>query len=521
MRTDLKGAPSSSADRKGSDTESSPTDTDISLDVVTEEVVESAVYSFCCSKDQRILSERNVAVSMDIENNPDIPWECKVTVGAWKRIAVNLLNNALKYTTEGYIHVSLKIIPPKNKLGRPVAQLSVSDTGCGMSKDFLRNKLFRAFSQEDDLAEGTGLGMSMVAKIVKGWKGKVDVRSSKGQGSIVSVTMPMKLTRRATIVDLDGIRPETNTEGLSGLSMHVLGASNVQEQSLASTGRHQQLLNLGRMCSGMGMSTTGPSWNFPADNDFAVIAEHNLPHLVHLLTSPESKGTAEEDVDALRRKPIIVLCKDYVSARHLRGSRIEQLTRGRIEYVAQPCGPNRLATVLGRTFDFTNNGEGWSTRPSSPLTPAALHDAITPRGDQWREWSTWSGAPSPMESDSSRHLTFRDRRTHSDARPSSAASSHSLSLPAQALQTPANTALGLGVEGPDVKAADTDRSTLPEVTGALTAALPTQAPPSKAASRVADTAVDPTKPCLLLVDDNASYCLIIKGTNTNGSLSSP
>ena len=70
-------------------------DADVSLDVVTEEVVESTVYSFCCSKDQQTLSERNVTVSMDIENHPNISWDCKVTVGAWKRVLVNIVNNSL------------------------------------------------------------------------------------------------------------------------------------------------------------------------------------------------------------------------------------------------------------------------------------------------------------------------------------------------------------------------------------------------------------------------------------------
>jgi signal transduction histidine kinase len=186
-QTNLKDQRPNSADKKNSDGEASALDADISLDVITEEVVESAVYSFCCSKDQRTLNDRNVTVSMDIEAHPSISWDCKVPIGAWKRVCVNLINNALKYTSEGSINVSLKILPPSNKMSRPVAQLSVVDTGRGMSKDFLRTKLFRAFVQEDQMAEGTGLGMSMVARIVKGWKGKIDVRSSKGQGSVVSV----------------------------------------------------------------------------------------------------------------------------------------------------------------------------------------------------------------------------------------------------------------------------------------------------------------------------------------------
>ncbi|KAH0141167.1 hypothetical protein KCU67_g14609, partial [Aureobasidium melanogenum] len=238
MRSKPKHLPQSSAEHKNSDVESSSLDADVSLDVLTEEVVESTVYSFCCSKDQRTLSDRNVTVSMDIENHPNISWDCKVTVGAWKRVLVNIVNNSLKYTTEGSINVSLKILPPKTKLGRPIAQFSVADTGRGMSKDFLRTKLFRAFSQEDDLAEGTGLGLSMVARIVKGWRGKVDVRSSKGQGSVVSVTMPMKLTRRPKS-DIDEAKAVSIDNAWSGLSVHVLGSSEADDGNAVATGRQQ------------------------------------------------------------------------------------------------------------------------------------------------------------------------------------------------------------------------------------------------------------------------------------------
>ena len=53
------------------------------------------------------------------------------------------------------------------------------------------HQLFRAFTQEDDLTEGTGLGMSMVGKIVKGLGGEIKVQSEKDRGTIVSV---MQLT---------------------------------------------------------------------------------------------------------------------------------------------------------------------------------------------------------------------------------------------------------------------------------------------------------------------------------------
>ncbi|KAI5206741.1 hypothetical protein E4T39_02259, partial [Aureobasidium subglaciale] len=495
--------------------EVSSLEADVPLDAVTEEVVESAVYSFCCSKDQRTLSERNVTVSINIERHPGISWDCKVTIGAWKRVVVNLVNNALKYTSEGSINVSLSILPPNgNKLGRPIAELSVVDTGRGMSKDFLRTKLFRAFSQEDDLTEGTGLGMSMVARIVKAWRGKVNVRSTKGQGSMVSVTMPMKLTRRSHTAEFDRTRIVSPTGALTGLSVHILGTPAVFGRDLVATGRHQQLAALVKMCSSMGMQTSGPTWQHIDRKDFAMVSEYDLPHLVDMLAGARIKQSTDEKaaVNSLRGKPIVVLCKDYISARMLRGSRIEQLVRGRVEFIAQPCGPNRLASAVHRILELSSNGELWTTRPHSPLSPNTPSEAPTPRFDTWRESHSWSGASSPNESETTRRLTLRSRRTSNENHPPLV----STAQPQISPETP---------NDPDVTTPKAEATAVLEnAPSALNAAnLASFDPPPIPQSRnqsivsMAGIALDGTKPCLLLVDDNPiNLSLLVTYAKKNG-----
>ncbi|KAI5223639.1 hypothetical protein AUEXF2481DRAFT_3856 [Aureobasidium subglaciale EXF-2481] len=500
----------------GSDGDVSSLEADVPLDTVTEEVVESAVYSFCCSKDQRTLSERNVTVSINIERHPDISWGCKVTTGAWKRVVVNLVNNALKYTSEGSINVYLTILPPSgNKLGRPIAQLSVVDTGRGMSKDFLRTKLFRAFSQEDDLTEGTGLGMSMVARIVKAWKGKVNVRSTKGQGSMVSVTMPMKLTRKSNNAELDETRPASPTNALAGLSVHVLGSPQVFDRDLIAAGRYQQHVALVKMCSTMGLRCAGPSWQHVDGKDFAIVAECDLPHLVAMLSGARIAQSADEKitVDCLRGKPIVVLCRDYISARTLRGSQIEQLVRGRVEFVAQPCGPNRLASVIHRILEPSNNGGTWLSRPHTPLTPNTPSEAPTPRFDTWRESHSWSGASSPNESETTRRSTLRSRRTSNENHPPVV----SIVQPQASPETAA--------DGTDVVTPKAEASAILEVApNALNAAnlatlepLPASKERNQSVVTMASIARDGVKPCLLLVDDNPiNLQLLVTYAKKNG-----
>ena len=103
-------------------------DADVFLDTTTEEVVEAAFYSFCWSKDQQTILDRKVLFVLDIDRSPETNWNCRIAIGAWKRICINLISNALKYTTEGYVHVSLRAVPLRHKK-RFNAVLTISDTG--------------------------------------------------------------------------------------------------------------------------------------------------------------------------------------------------------------------------------------------------------------------------------------------------------------------------------------------------------------------------------------------------------
>lgn len=83
-------------------------DSEVSLDVVTEEIMDSTFYSFCCSKERQKVLDRSIAIILDIQRGSDVDWWCRIALGGWKRILMNLVSNALKYTHEGYIQVSLR-----------------------------------------------------------------------------------------------------------------------------------------------------------------------------------------------------------------------------------------------------------------------------------------------------------------------------------------------------------------------------------------------------------------------------
>ena len=119
--------------------------------------------------------------------------------GALRRILLNLVGNSLKYTKSGSINIELDLQSAAvgSKLGQhkqsedPVLLLTVTDTGQGMSADFLLKKLFVPFSQASNAASGAGLGLSLVDGIVKSLNGTIEVASTLGHGTSVTVKLPM------------------------------------------------------------------------------------------------------------------------------------------------------------------------------------------------------------------------------------------------------------------------------------------------------------------------------------------
>lgn len=103
------------------------------------------------------------------------------------QIFVNLIDNAIKYTKEGYISVYL------HKRDKQLI-VDVGDTGIGISEEYMKN-LFTAFSQEESgytrRFEGNGLGLALVKKYCELNNAQISVVSEKGKGSTFSVSFEL------------------------------------------------------------------------------------------------------------------------------------------------------------------------------------------------------------------------------------------------------------------------------------------------------------------------------------------
>ncbi len=131
-----------------------------------------------------------------------------------RQILVNLVSNAVKFTREGEVFVSVSV-SEQRKDGLTL-QFKIRDTGIGIADDKL-DKLFKAFSQVDSSTTrkygGTGLGLAISEKVVKLMGGDISVESTLGMGTTFSFTIKAKAGANKGDIKL-------NLNGLKG--KHIL-----------------------------------------------------------------------------------------------------------------------------------------------------------------------------------------------------------------------------------------------------------------------------------------------------------
>jgi signal transduction histidine kinase len=128
-----------------------------------------------------------------VEIDPQIPAWLFADEQRLSQVVANLVSNAVKFTPEGgEIHVGAKRIGLSEDGARARIEVSVSDTGIGISEEQQR-LLFQAFSQADGSISrrfgGTGLGLTISKNIVEMMDGRIRVHSKVGEGSVFSFTV--------------------------------------------------------------------------------------------------------------------------------------------------------------------------------------------------------------------------------------------------------------------------------------------------------------------------------------------
>lgn len=121
-----------------------------------------------------------------------------------RQILINVLNNAVKYTSEGSVTLSIQCRRQEN--GRAQISYSVTDTGIGIKKEsipFLFSAFRRVDEEKNRHIEGTGLGLSIVKQLVELMDGEIAVNSVYTKGSTFVITLPQEIIGEAEIGELD------------------------------------------------------------------------------------------------------------------------------------------------------------------------------------------------------------------------------------------------------------------------------------------------------------------------------
>ncbi|KAI6786977.1 hypothetical protein KC358_g18941, partial [Hortaea werneckii] len=185
-------------------------------------------------EDETKPSRKKVSVILDIDNSEHRMWLFHTPVGAWRRIIMNLVGNALKYTEQGYIHVQLRAKRTEASQNTSEVTLMVSDTGIGIGQDFLETQLFVPFAQEDVLSTGTGLGLSIVKQIVSEMGGTVDIQSEKGKGTQCFVKVVLNHSQ-SSIVSEGQVATGEAKAILKGATVGFLGFGDVVAATSSDT----------------------------------------------------------------------------------------------------------------------------------------------------------------------------------------------------------------------------------------------------------------------------------------------
>lgn len=132
----------------------------------------------CLLQFENVWEKKNIDIETDIPDGISIHADAELLILVWN----NLLSNAFKFTEDGGT-VGVRLTADEK-----YATVTVSDTGCGMKPD-VGARIFDKFYQGDTShsAQGNGLGLALVKRVVDIMQGEIGVESVYGQGSVFTV----------------------------------------------------------------------------------------------------------------------------------------------------------------------------------------------------------------------------------------------------------------------------------------------------------------------------------------------
>ena len=249
----------------------------------------------------------------------------------------NLVSNAVKFTREGGIDVSLSLAPAEG--GRTRVAIAVADTGIGMDED-ASARLFQAFSQADGSTTreygGTGLGLAISRRLARMMGGDIEVFSRPGHGSVFTFTFladpPVGKAGAGTTEDQPATSGATHLRGARVL----LTDDNAVNRQVVRMFIQPQGAIITEACNGL--EALQALAREPFD---LVLLDVHMP----IMDGIEAIRRIRASKDDWRNLPVIALTADAMS-----GDRERLLGLGMSGYVSKPIDQGELLSTISRAL---------------------------------------------------------------------------------------------------------------------------------------------------------------------------
>ena len=255
-----------------------------------------------------------------------------------KEIFVNILSNAMKYTPAGGSVVMNVDELPCDEPGYMIVRTMVSDTGIGMSQDYL-TKIFEAFTRERNTTKskiaGTGLGMSIVKKYVELLGGTIHVESELGKGSTFTVTLKHKIADESYYEKRYAENPGTGNEILEGKKI-LLAEDNDLNAEIAETILGRAGLKTERVEDGI--QCVNRITKMPAGTYDMILMDIQMPKMDGYQATQVIRHLPEKDKACI---PIVAM-----TANAFEKDKRDAIAAGMDGHIAKPVQVDKLLSVL-------------------------------------------------------------------------------------------------------------------------------------------------------------------------------
>ena len=291
-----------------------------------------------------------------------------------RQVLVNLVGNAVKFTAQGHVRISLRCLTRTSKTAS--LRFEVEDTGIGIDEG-AKASIFDKFTQADSSIPrhygGTGLGLAISRELIARMGGRLEVTSRKGHGSTFYFTLPLPLANEeiSSHASVSG----TASPLLMGFNAHILLVEDNRTNQRVAQGLLETL--------GCRVDTAENGQEalerFSRSRHHAILMDVNMPVMDGLeatrcLREQEQKNTHASIVEP-RRIPIIAM-----TAQAMPEDRQRCLDAGMDDYIAKPITRAILHRVLSRFLDTetplleaARPGTGLSQATTPPVVLDASH----------------------------------------------------------------------------------------------------------------------------------------------------